>query len=137
MTAVYIENNQTISLPNANASINASDTGKVHLFTSLTGNRTYVLPALAAGLHYRFINMAPAGLGASAIIQGTGGALNALMNGVLIKGGVVCAAVTARSAVNFINGSSVKGDFLDCYCDGIQWSVMGSGRVTGAFTTTA
>ncbi len=135
--AIYIQTNQPISLPNANASISAADSGKLMLFAAITGNRTYTLPALQAGLHFRFQNMAPAGLGASAIIQGSGGLLNALMNGVLIKGGVVCAAVVGRSAVNFINGQSVKGDFLDCYCDGVQWSVMGSGRVTGAFTTTA
>jgi hypothetical protein len=135
--AFYIQTNQIVNLPNANLAISAADTGKTMLFTTLTGARTYTLPALAAGLHYRFINKAPGALGASAIIQGSGGAGNALLNGVLLKGGVVCAAVTARSAVNFITGSSVKGDFLDCYCDGVQWSVLGSGRVTGAFTLTA
>jgi len=52
------------------------------LFTTVTGARTHTLPALQAGLHYRFINMAPGGLGANVNIQGTGGAGNALLNGV-------------------------------------------------------
>ena len=78
--------------------------------------------------------MAPGGLGANVIIQGTGGAGNALLNGVLLRGAAVCAAVTTRSAVNFVNAQSVKGDFLDCYCDGVRWSVFGSGRVIGALS---
>ncbi len=135
--SVYVQTNQPINLPNANLAISAADTGKTMLFTTLTGARTYTLPALAAGLHYRFINMAPAALGASAIIMGSGGPGNALLNGVLLKGGVVPAVVVGRSAVNFITAQSVKGDFLDCHCDGVQWSVFGSGRTTGAFTVTA
>ena len=109
---VYIQTNQPFNLPNANLVISAADSGKIMLFINVTGARTYTLPALQAGLHYRFINMAPGGLGANVIIQGTGGAGNTLLNGVLLKGAAVCTAVTARSALNFVNGQSIKGDLL-------------------------
>lgn len=135
--SVYVQTNQPITLGDADASIGAADTGKLILVNTLTGNRTYTLPTAAAGLHYRIQNKAPGALGGNAIIQG---AAAGLLNGLIIQLGATVAAtrslaVTAALSCTFVTATSVKGDYMDFYCDGTNWSVSAMSSVNGGITT--
>ena len=129
--SLYVQTNQPILLPDADYTVGAADSGKIFIFTTVTGLRTITLPAVSAGLHYIFINKAPGALGAAGQnVRITGGALS--MQGILLVG--AAAGPVANAYVNFIGVTSMKGDRLDVICDGIQWSVVATASLNGAFT---
>src|SRR4051812_15967393 len=110
--SVYVQTNQPVILGNVDAAISAADTGKLILVNTITADRTYTLPAAAAGLHYRIQNKAPGASGGNAIVQG---AAAGLLNGLIIQlGAAVNAtrslAVTAALSCTFVTAVSVKGD---------------------------
>jgi len=133
----YIQSNQTVLLPDSAYTVSAADTGKIMLVSTVTGDRTITLPAAAPGLHYRFINKAPGALGGNVIVQG---AAAGLLNGLIIQLGAAVAAtrslaVTAALSMTFVTAVSVKGDHMDFYCDGTNWSVSAMTSVLGGITT--
>ncbi len=125
----YVQSNQVVHLPYLNTTISAVDTGKI-LITPQTANAvdvTYTLPALALGLHYRFINGAPAALNGVVRIDGSVGSVF----GSLITGptdGVALNDISGDTQIIF-DTPSVLGDFLDFTCDGTNWFVDGRSRV--------
>ena len=64
----FVQTNQPVNLPDANATISASDTGKIHFVNTVTGIEL-TQPAVAPGLHYHFINKAPGALGGNVIVK--------------------------------------------------------------------
>ncbi len=133
----YIQTNEVITLPYANSVINPADSGKIILTpqTAVNTGVVYTLPTVTAkaGLHYRFINSAPAALSGSVQFNAP---LNSLYGGVIAGPdgaatyvAALIAGPAAASQVRFATGQSVRGDYIDLYYDGTVWYLSG---VTGA-----
>lgn len=119
-----------LRLPDENYTIDAADSGKLMLIDTVTEARTYTLPPPMVGLHYIFINKAPGELGGNVTI--TGGSDS--MQGLLIMDSTTDQVMNAK--VNFIDGESYRGDRVEIWCDGEQWSTVGVGYQDGALTAT-
>lgn len=119
-----------ISVPNANATILASDSGKVHTIANVSADRTFTLPPVARGLNYKFV----AEVGAA---DGHDWIFVAAATADLFKGGVLAIDTDAAPAlasavvadqsdddqlqVNLPQG----GTAIEMYCDGTYWIVSG------------
>jgi hypothetical protein len=119
-----------ISLADANATILAANSGKVHTIANVSADRTFTLPAVARGLNYRFV----AEVGAA---DGHDWIFVAAATANLFKGGLlvidtdavpsVASAVVADQSdddqlqVNLPQG----GTAIEMYCDGTYWIVSG------------
>lgn len=123
----FIQSNQTIQLTDSNATISKFDTGKIFFVPTLTANRTYTLPAVAPGLHYRFINNTGAATMAFAGIISGGGTT---VVGAMLNSTPVVVTKTGVASCRFL-AASVKGDYIDCVCDGTSWNVSGMSSVVG------
>ena len=128
--ANYVQSNQIVRLPYINSNIGVADTGKVMLTPQTAGavDVIYTLPTLAPGLHYRFINSAPAALDGTVRINATsihGNIINGPVGGVELK------EISGDTQMVFVTGTSVLGDFLDFICDGTNWYVEGRSSVSG------
>jgi hypothetical protein len=129
----YVQTNQPLLLPDAAANISLVDTGKIFLVNTVTGNRTYTLPAATVGIHYRFINMAAGALGGTVSITGPAGTLygSAVMGP---TGGVALLPISGSTTINFLTAVSLKGDTIDLYSDGVNYYITAFSRIAGAFT---
>ena len=131
--SVFVQTNQAITLPNQAAyAVSETDTGKMFLISIQGAAQTITLPALAAGLHYRFqtpIAGAPitANVGIRAVAANN-------VSGVLSIVGATPVAITGQTTITFTTANCAIGDFLECYCDGTQWSVFGMSSVAGGLT---
>lgn len=124
----YIQSNQTVQLTDASVSISEVDSGKYFLVPTLTGARTFTLPSVKAGLHYRFVNNCGGNtLGAAALIAAAAGNI---VYGALLNVTPTVVAKTGAASCRFLT-ASVKGDYIDCICDGTNWNVSGMSGVIG------
>lgn len=127
-----IQSNQVILLPDAASTISAQDSGKIFIIPVLTGNRIISLPAVQAGLRYRFI--AGGILAATATLTPT---VNGLMNGTLLMNtaGNVSAANVAKTAGNTVvmNAVCAVGDWVDLVSDGTNWYCSGASKIAVSF----
>jgi hypothetical protein len=120
-----------VSLTDANATILATNSGKTHLIANVSADRTFTLPAVAAGLRYKFV----AEVGTA---DGHDWIFVAAATADLFKGGVwfldtdagpptTTAAVVADQSnddqlqVNLPQGGTV----IEMHCDGTYWIVSG------------
>jgi hypothetical protein len=131
--SVYVQTNQPIvlTLTPAAVAIAAADTGKLFLVGPMAQATIITLPALAAGLHYRFqTTVAGAALAFLCTIRAVA-ATN--INGVLANVADGLGVVTARTSLAFVSAATPCGigDTIDLYCDGTQWSVFAFARLTG------
>lgn len=120
----------SISVPNANATILAADSGKVHTIANVSADRTFTLPAVAVGLNYKFV----AEVGAA---DGHDWIFVAAATADLFKGGVLAIDTDAAPAVaSAVVADQVDDDQLqvnlpqggtaiEMYCDGTYWIVSG------------
>jgi len=129
--SIYIQSNQVVSLPNTNLTISAVDTGKIMITPQTVGatNITFTLPSLAAGLHYRFINGAPAALSGTVLIlsQTANSIFGSILTGPTL--GVALKDVNGQTQTGFLTGISIRGDYIDLTCDGTNWYIDGRSRV--------
>ncbi len=104
------------------------DYGKTFIITG-TGY-TFTLPLLDAGAYFRFVTRAtfttnfvitPAD---TDLIQGALDVNSARVN------------ATLADSINIVGGSSTIGDWVEIWCDGVNWYVDGFGEQTGAITAT-
>ncbi len=119
-----------ITVTDANTSILAANSGKVHTIANVSADRTFTLPAVADGLRYKFV----AEVGAA---DGHDWIFVAAATADLFKGGLlmidtdaapaVASAVVADQSdddqlqVNLPQGGTV----IEMYCDGTYWIVSG------------
>lgn len=120
-----------VALGDANASILAANSGKIHTIANVSADRTFTLPAVAAGLNYRFV----AEVGAA---DGHDWIFVAAATANLFKGGLIHLDTDAgpptttdnvvadqsdddQLQVNLPEGGTV----IDMYCDGTYWIVSG------------
>ncbi len=133
--SLYVQTNQIIQLTNAAAPANtilAADTGKIMKIPVLTAaTRVITLPALAAGLHYRFMVDVSAIAGLTQIARLTPAAGGTPVNGTLINANGVAAVTVQKNAaaVADFTATAVTGDYIDLYCDGVTWHVSGMSSV--------
>ena len=96
----------------------------------MPADRAITLPALAAGLHFVFINLA---LAHNWTVECGGGTIN----GTLVRvGAAVATAVAAGGHLNFIGGTSIVGDCVELYCNGLTWSVKANSGAGAGITVT-
>ena len=105
--------------------LDMGDSGKVYMLYS-TVVRTITLPAVAAGLKFKFI--VTDSTAASTIVTSEGTAL--------IKGGAECgdAYLTLAGTTLTATTDAVVGDHIELICDGTNWFVSGHGSHDGSFS---
>lgn len=119
-----------VAVGNANYTFLAANSGKPHIIANVSADRTFTLPAVAAGLHFPLIAEVGAADGHDWIIVAAATA-DLFKGGVLMvdtdAGPATVAAVVADQSdddqlqINLPQG----GTRLDLYCDGTYWIVSG------------
>ncbi len=119
-------------------SLDASDSGKT-IFVDATGAAAEVdinLPAVAAGLNFRFIvsENTPTQdvkiVASGAIVYGT------LSEYFIEAAGTLTNRIAAAGVTNVLfDQTCLKGDWIEYYCDGTSWYINGACSVAGGFTT--
>ena len=107
--------------------LDMGDSGKVYMLYS-TVARTITLPAVAAGLKFKFI--ATDTTADSSIVTSEGTAL--------LKGGAECgdAYLDLAGTTIIVEAAGDIGDYLDFICDGTYWYVSGHGTHDASFSVT-
>lgn len=110
--------------------LTAADSGKT-IFMNAAGGGTITLPALKAGVYFKFIVGATAPTTAWIVDSAEGDNIS----GVLTVNGALVAAV-AEDQINFVASTAVSGDMIELECDGTNWYVTGLGSASGSITAT-
>ena len=101
--------------------ITAAESGKT-FFLNAVGGFTSTLPAVAAGLRFRFIvKTAPT----TAYIITTNGGSNLLYGHMLERAGTAGVAGAAQDTFNFVANNAIIGDWVEFYSDGTNWYYHG------------
>ena len=105
--------------------LDMGDSGKTYMLYS-TVARTITLPAVSAGLKFKFI--VTDSTAASSIATGEGTAL--------LKGGAECgdAYLTLAGTTIVLEAAGTIGDHLEFICDGTYWYVSGHGSNDASFS---
>jgi hypothetical protein len=112
--------------------LSAADSGKQFSLNAAAGAQI-TLPAVAtsAGLNFRFTVQALFATTAWTILAASS----------VIQGGVIVNSVNVLGAnentITFVASADTIGDFVQLYCDGVNWYVSGVGATAGAITLTA
>ena len=107
--------------------LDMGDSGKVYMLYS-TVARTITLPAVAAGLKFKFIATDTTADSSIATNEGTA----------LLKGGAECgdAYLDLAGTTIIVEAAGAVGDHLDFICDGTYWYVSGHGSHDASFSVT-
>lgn len=116
----------------AASTLTAADSGKTYLLSSATEFAT-TLPAVADGLHFRFI-VGAAPSGASYTVVSEGGD-NVIDGGATVAGAAV--AAVNEDTITFTDGAAASGDWVELFCDGTNWYVSGQGIAATSIAFTA
>ena len=116
------------SMDSSSASSHAldmGDSGKIYMVSS-TVARTITLPAVAAGLKFKFIMSDTTADSSIATNEGTA----------LLKGGAECgdAYLTLAGTTIVLELAGSVGDHLEFICDGTYWYVSGHGTHDASFS---
>ena len=114
----------------AAATLTAADSGKTYILKAAAG-ATIVLPALKAGVHFKFI-IGSAFATTDWIIDSAEGDN---IEGLLIVNGASVVA-SGEDQINFVNSAETVGDHVEFACDGTNWYVTGAGNSAGSITAT-
>ena len=111
------------------AVLTAADSGKVFFLVQAGTARTATLPALENGLTFKFIvTTAAAGNWSIATAQAADDFVGSV---VTADGNAGDSAADADTAVRFVGGTAAVGDQVELECDGTDWYIRGSMKVTG------
>ena len=107
--------------------LDMGDSGKVYMLYS-TVARTITLPAVAAGLKFKFIATDTTADSSIATNEGTA----------VLKGGAECgdAYLDLAGTTIIVEAAGDIGDHLDFICDGTYWYVSGHGTHDASFSVT-
>jgi len=105
--------------------LDMGDSGKIYMVYS-TVARTITLPAVAAGLKFKFIMTDTTADSSIATSEGTA----------LLKGGAECgdAYLTLAGTTIVLEAAGAVGDHLELICDGTYWYVSGHGSHDASFS---
>ena len=106
-------------------SLDMGDSGKIYMVYS-TVARTITLPAVSAGLKFKFIMTDTTADSSITTNEGTA----------LFKGGAECgdAYLTLAGTTIVLEAAGAVGDHLELICDGTYWYVSGHGSHDGSFS---
>ena len=109
-----------------------ADNGKIIIMDAAAG-ATITLPALADGLHFKFI-VGAAFATTNWIVASAEG--DNITGNIIVNGAAVPAA--AEDQINFVATAETVGDFVELIADSgnSQWIVWGIGNATGGITAT-
>ena len=105
--------------------LDMGDSGKIYMVYS-TVARTITLPAVSAGLRFKFIMTDTTADSSITTSEGTA----------LLKGGAECgdAYLTLAGTTIVLEAAGAVGDHLDLICDGTYWYVSGHGSHDASFS---
>lgn len=131
-TAGFQEGATAYEVVDAAKTLTSADNGKTFLMDAAAG-KTITLPALAAGLKFRFV-VTSAFITTNWIVASAEG--DNITGNLIVAGAAVPAA--AEDQINFVNDAETVGDFIEVFCDATnsQWIVWGIGAGTGGITAT-
>jgi len=126
--ASYQSDSYMFTMDKATASshtLGAKDSGKTYFLES-TVARTITLPAVKAGLKFKFIATDTTADSSIATSEGTA----------LLKGGAECgdAYLTLAGTTIIVEAAGAVGDWLEMVCDGTYWYVSGHGSHDASFS---
>ena len=126
--ASYQSDSYMFTMDKATASshtLGAKDSGKTYFLES-TVARTITLPAVKAGLKFKFIATDTTADSSIATSEGTA----------LLKGGAECgdAYLTLAGTTIIVEAAGAVGDWLEMICDGTYWYVSGHGSHDASFS---
>ena len=126
--ASYQSDSYIFTMDNATASshsLEMKDSGKTYILEN-TVARTITLPAVKAGLKFKFI--VSNSTAASTIVTNEGT--------VLIKGGILLATAWETLAGTTLTAATdnVVGDWVELVCDGTYWYISGQSGHANGFT---
>ena len=106
-------------------SLGAQDSGKTYFLNS-TVARTITLPAVKAGLKFKFVATDTTADSSIATSEATA----------LLKGGAECgdAYLTLAGTTIIVEAAGAVGDWLEMVCDGTYWYVSGHGSHDASFS---
>lgn len=114
----------------AATTLTKEDNGSLCVLNAAAG-ATVTLPALSAGLRFKFV------VGAA---FATSNWVVASPEGDNIEGSLIVAAaavtVDAADQINFVNTAENIGDYVNLWCDGTYWYADGIGLTAGSITAT-
>ena len=130
----YIQSNAVVTLPNQAAIIiYASDSGKTLLVPAQGVASVVTMPALQAGLRYRFLT---ATLGFTFTITPTVGTVTGTCLLLIPGAAAACIIGTVIKAANntiVIGAAATAGTYLDMNCDGNIWYISGVSTTAAGF----
>ena len=100
-------------------------------FLKASAGATITLPALKAGLNFKFI-VADNFATSNWVIDSAEG--DNIEGALTVAGAVVVAG--AEDQINLVASAESKGDFVELYCNGTNWFVHGVGALSGSITAT-
>jgi len=108
--------------------LDMGDSGKTYLLDGGDAARTVTLPAVKAGLRFKFIATDVTTASTIATSEGTA----------LIKGGILLATAWETLAGTTITATTdnVVGDWIELVCDGTYWYISGQSGHANGFTVT-
>lgn len=106
------------------------ETGTVFVLSAAAGVAVS-LPAVEAGLHFKFVIGSAFDTTDWTIVAAT----NVIQGNALVAGAHVPAA--SENTISFVATAESVGDYVDLVSDGTSWFVSGSGVTTGSITFTA
>jgi hypothetical protein len=130
---LYVEGGTTgpaISLADANATILAANSGKVHTIANVSADRTFTLPAVARGLNYKFVAEVGAADGHDWIFVAAATA-NLFKGGLLVIDTDAAPALASAVVADQSDDDQLQinvpqgGTTVEMYCDGTYWIVSG------------
>ena len=110
--------------------LTAADSGKTFILSAAAG-ATITLPALKAGIHFKFIVGAAFATTDWIIDSAEGDNIEGLL---IVNGAAVVAS--GEDQINFVNSAETVGDHVEFACDGTNWFVTGAGNSAGSITAT-
>lgn len=123
--------NRPIITPTAAGALTALQSGSDVMLNAAAGF-AITLPAVAAGLNFRFVVAAAFATTNFTVI--TPALADIIQGGATVAGADVPAA--DEDTISFVASAELKGDFVDVWSDGTSWFVNGRGTTSGSITFT-
>ena len=117
--------------PTAAVTLLASQSG-ADVYLNATAGFAITLPAVAAGLNFRFTVAAAFATTNFTVV--TPGLVDIIQGGATVAGSDVPAA--DEDTISFVATAELKGDFVELWSDGTSWFVNGRGTTAGSITFT-
>jgi hypothetical protein len=114
----------------AAATLTAADSGTTYILKAAEG-KTITLPALKAGVNFKFIVGSAFATSDWVIDSAEGDNIEGLL---IVDGASVVAS--GEDQINFVNSAETVGDHVSLSCDGTNWFVSGAGNAAGSITVT-